>query len=323
MLPGFCPAPRSCYSAGYSFRAPGFRGVSKFIIYDLCPIICTLARFSRRFYIQYARVFQIAQEQRRKIGGFMENITDIRQTFDKESIAINGNKVTVLFAAPANRHLSQSIGNNPGYKEPGEYKQVFEDLIFNSDEMVIQIIPGGKMKIEFTLHNADGFANTCWFLPLCREMTDEEYRELMDSVVADFTPEEIDMFNRQFSGINMNDEEEVNTAAVEWVRYLNRRDFDEEEFMSASERWKHLREVCVRFFKRVPLGRIEVFDPNEEDGQTGFVEFQIDADRPVVCKLSGVNKNLFLSMVSCSDAVNFEVGDGGGKLTFVDMDFFA
>lgn len=249
------------------------------------------------------------------------NIDEIRNTFDKGSLIFDKNKLSVFYMCIDGCGVSQGISNTITYKDPGNYKTVFEKLIAVSDELVFRVIPGGKMYIDFTVKGKNITDKTCWFLPVTKSLTKEDYKKIQDEAGADIVPEYRELFNRQFQDADLLDIEELKTTTVEWLDMLSRSNVDRKEIEASRVRFPHLVEACRRFFSRIPLGHMEVIEPEPEFG--GSVEFQITAGTVTKCKIIGANKDLFLSMVERADTVGIEMTCDGPRITFVDLDFYS
>lgn len=243
----------------------------------------------------------------------MDSITQIRKTFDKGSIGVFADKLSVVFTATEDDWIYQSIADCLEYKDGSGFKSTLERLIEKSNSLAISVLPVGKFQLDFNLTSQ--YEPGMWHLPL-REKKEH-------SLDAPGNPEMVVEVQKKFSSVFQNvdpdDDESMQSAVSEWVAYLNQSDQGIPKPINSISQWKNLRQLCVRFFRKKPFGFLDIRDP-DADHIDGCAEFQLDSTQEITHVLGAELKDLFLDMVRFSETVDIEIGCNGDT-TIVNLDF--
>lgn len=248
----------------------------------------------------------------------MDDITQIRSTFDKGNVGVFADKISVVFTATENCWVYQSIANNLSYKSGNQYKLVLEKLIAQSKSVSISVLPIGKFRLDFKFSNPDRDAESIWFLPLSNN--DCGFSDTDMSGNPEIAREIQNKFSEVFRSVDTDDEEAMLEATSEWLSYLNQSDRGFPKPIDSIKQWQKLKQICVRFYRKKPLGILDIQDP-DLSYTDGCAEFQLDSTQAVTHTIEEELKGLFLDMVRFSETVHFEVGQNGDT-TIANLDFY-
>ena len=77
-------------------------------------------------------------------------LSRVRETFEKASVILSNNRLSIHFARVGDLFIDQSIADDLGYKEATGCKMVFESMIRNSDAVILTVMPSGQFRMDFT-----------------------------------------------------------------------------------------------------------------------------------------------------------------------------
>lgn len=249
-------------------------------------------------------------------------LSRVRETFEKASVILSNNRLSIHFARVGDLFIDQSIADDLGYKEATGCKMVFESMIRNSDAVILTVMPSGQFRMDFTGNGEANDGNTLWYLPLSPEITLEELEEQYRAYMA--TPHALEFGSRLvefFQGVDKKNEDEVGDRLIEWISVLRGPAQDLPVPEDRASKWDDLYGFSREFYSKIVLGSMETEEPDGED-MFGCVRFAVDAQKQITWTLKGKAKDLFFDMVHASDSVNIRVGDDGKSMTYLTLEFF-
>lgn len=244
-------------------------------------------------------------------------LQQIREAFDKGSIIIAGNTLSITYIKDGVFYPDQLL-----CVEKHDSKRVFEQILENSDSFEIHVMQRGKMRLDFKVHDSPGSNKGVCFLPLKRGISEEDLSSKMRDIIARNQERALEL-SGVFEKYDFDNPIDADEAVLEFFDMALQRNEDDNIYESSnSDAWDSLLSAALDFYDTQRLGELEITEPDEDT--SGFLEFSIGtAKSHLGVAMSGKSKERFLHICKNATDISFEVvANDGDPETFVNIIFF-
>ena len=252
------------------------------------------------------------------------NFNDVRAAFSKGSVVLSDGKMSIFYKIEEGQWAGQSFSNMSQDGKPDLSKRVFESLVFNAEKFEMHFYADGKMRFDFVVPGEmqGGNVKYCWFMPLKKDKSPEEFREELLEALKENPPRWLE-FLEFISEYDIDNPAEMEAAVLEWTARSEIFEDDTPVSEEEQDRWENMLEAARDFYRSVAIGAMEVEAP-EPGSPSGFVEFQTETYSHLDLVFTGKKKELLVRLMQAADVVSFESGNNdGGRITYINFTFYS